>query len=185
MVKGPSPALAGRVPECRLPLDEAVARARRISLVLTDCDGVLTDAGVYVSERGEELKRFSFRDGMGVERLRNAGIETGIVTRERSPIVAKRAEKLRIRVFDGIKDKRDALPDILAAMGRPVAAVAYIGDDVNDVGILEAVGEKGLTGAPVDAEPEVLDFVHVPGTRPGGYGAFREFADLILRLRTV
>ena len=81
-------------------------RAARLRLVLTDSDGVLTDTGVYYSERGEELKRFSIRDGMGVERLRNAGVDTGIVTGERSPSVVRRAEKLGLpHVLLGVKDK--------------------------------------------------------------------------------
>lgn len=166
-----------------LPQAELERRAAGIRLVLTDCDGVLTDAGVYVSERGEELKRFSLRDGMGVERLRGAGITTAIVTRERSPIVARRADKLGIRVYDGIRDKRAALSQILNDAGVSRAAVAYIGDDVNDLGIIAEVGEEGLTGAPSDAEPEVVDAIHLHGGRCGGYGAFREFADAILRLR--
>jgi 3-deoxy-D-manno-octulosonate 8-phosphate phosphatase (KDO 8-P phosphatase) len=162
---------------------ELAARAARIRLVLTDCDGVLTDAGVYVSERGEELKRFSLRDGMGVERLREAGIATAIVTRERSPIVARRAEKLGIQLYEGVRDKRAALPQILADTGVSPDSVAYLGDDVNDLGIIAAVGEAGLTGAPSDAEPEVAAAVHLHGGRCGGYGALREFAETILRLR--
>lgn len=167
----------------RLQPGEAVLRARRLTLLLTDCDGVLTDAGVYVSARGEELKRFSLRDGMGVERLRAAGIECAVVTRERSPIVERRVEKLGIRLFQGVRDKRAALAQILDETGSSLDAVAYIGDDVNDLGIIEAIHASGLTGAPVDAEPEVFGTVHLQGTRPGGYGALREFADAILRFR--
>ena len=82
------------------------AKARRIKLLITDCDGVLTDNGVYYSERGEEMKRFSIRDGMAVERLRHYGIESGIMTGETSPSVQKRADKLRITELHlGIKDK--------------------------------------------------------------------------------
>lgn len=81
----------------KLSLAEQKKRAARIKLVLTDNDGVLTDTGVYYSERGEELKRFSIRDGMGVERLRKlAGIETAIITGEQSGSVKKRAEKLHL-----------------------------------------------------------------------------------------
>ena len=86
--------LTPRVPA--LTEDELRTRARAIRLVLTDVDGVLTDTGIYFSERGEELKRFSVRDGMGVELLRNAGIETGFLTRETSGVVKARAAKLRI-----------------------------------------------------------------------------------------
>jgi 3-deoxy-D-manno-octulosonate 8-phosphate phosphatase (KDO 8-P phosphatase) len=167
-----------------LSTGQLVARAQRVRLVLTDCDGVLTDGTVYVSEHGEALKRFSLRDGMGVERLREAGIETAIVTRERSPIVARRAEKLRLpHLFEGVLDKAADLPRILAAAGCGPDEVAYIGDDVNDLGILGEVGREGLTAAPFDALETVADAVHHVCRARGGEGAFREFAEWILRLR--
>ncbi len=166
-----------------IPFDVAV-RARRILLVLTDSDGVLTDGGVYYSERGEELRRFSVRDGMGVERLAVAGIQTGIVTRERSRTVARRAEKLRIEsLFLGVHDKGGHLPSILRETGLPMTALAYIGDDVNDLQILTAIGASGLTAAPADAMPEVAAAAHYRCAACGGHGAFREFAEWILRLR--
>ena len=74
-----------------------VEKIAKVKLLITDCDGVLTDTGVYYSAQGEEMKRFSIRDGMGVERLRTIGIETGIMTGERSGSVVKRAEKLHIK----------------------------------------------------------------------------------------
>lgn len=155
------------------------ARAARIRLVLSDCDGVLTDGTVYYSARGEEMKRFSLRDGMGFERLRDAGIEGAIITRERSPIVERRAEKLGLRLYQGVRDKAAALEAILAERGLARAEVGYIGDDVNDLGAIQALAD-GLTAAPSDAAPDVLAAVHVRCTRPGGAGAFREFAELIL-----
>jgi 3-deoxy-D-manno-octulosonate 8-phosphate phosphatase (KDO 8-P phosphatase) len=167
-----------------LSAEQFVTRARRIRLVLTDCDGVLTDGGVYVSEHGDALKRFSFRDGMGIERLRDAGIETAILTRERSPIVARRAEKLRLRLhFEGVLDKAGELPRILTAAGCGPDEVAYIGDDVNDLGLLGEVGRTGLTAAPFDALEEVAAAVHHVCRARGGGGAFREFAEWILRWR--
>ena len=159
---------------------ELARRARATKVVLTDCDGVLTDAGVYYSAHGEELKRFSLRDGMGVERLRNAGIVTAVVTGERSPSVARRAEKLGIRAFLGVADKGRELDAILAELGVQVAEAAYIGDDVNDVAVLRRIGEVGLTGAPSDAMPEILELVHYRAGVPGGHGAFRAFAEWIL-----
>jgi len=163
---------------------ELAARARRVRLVLTDSDGVLTDTGVYYSERGEELRRFSVRDGMGVERLRDEGIATAVVTRERSGAVARRAEKLRLpHVFLGVCDKAAHLPEIVRAAGVPLDALAYIGDDVNDLGILAVVGAEGLAAAPADAMPEVLPLCHYVCSARGGHGAFRDFAEWILRLR--
>jgi len=166
-----------------LPLEELRERACRLRVVLTDCDGVLTDGGVFVSAEGEALKRFSLRDGMGVELLRLAGIETAIVTRERSPIVARRAEKLRLPLFEGVLDKAAELPRLAAAMGCQRSELGYIGDDVNDLGVIGALAHVGLTAAPFDATPAVARAVHRLCRAPGGFGAFREFADWILALR--
>ncbi|HTJ83887.1 MAG TPA: hypothetical protein VL400_19345 [Polyangiaceae bacterium] len=158
-------------------------RAARLKLVLTDCDGVLTDAGVYYSARGEEMKRFSLRDGMGVERLRDAGIVTAIVTREKSEIAMRRAEKLKIRAHVGIFDKSAALAEILAEHGVAPTEVGYIGDDVNDLGVIEKIRDEGLCGAPRDAVREVAERVHFVSAAAGGHGAFREFAEWVLRAR--
>jgi 3-deoxy-D-manno-octulosonate 8-phosphate phosphatase (KDO 8-P phosphatase) len=159
-------------------------RAAHIRLVITDVDGVLTDGGVYYSERGEAQKRFSMRDGMGVERLRNADVETAFLSREASPIVARRAEKLQLRlVYLGVADKRAALPQILVDARLEAAQLAYIGDDVNDAGIMAEVAARGLTGAPGDAVPSILKLAHYRCQQRGGYGAFREFAEWILGLR--
>lgn len=162
-----------------------VVRAKCIRLLLTDCDGVLTDGGVYYSDEGERMKRFSARDGMGVERLRDAGIATAIVTGERSACVQKRAEKLGITaVYLGVRRKADLLDRILAESHCNPDEVATIGDDVNDLELLERVGTVGLTAAPADAMPEVLRRVHYWTNRRGGHGAFREFAEWILSMRS-
>lgn len=163
---------------------ELARRARRIQLVLTDCDGVLTDAGVYVSARGEELKRFNLRDGMGVERLRNAGVQCAIITREKSEFALRRAEKLRLPgSFVGVQDKLAHLGEIERSLGFGPSAMAYIGDDVNDLEIMRVIGQQGLTGAPADAFEDVLEASHFISKRNGGQGAFREFAEWILRHR--
>jgi 3-deoxy-D-manno-octulosonate 8-phosphate phosphatase (KDO 8-P phosphatase) len=159
-------------------------RAARIALVLTDSDGVLTDTGVYYSESGEALKRFSIRDGMGVELLRNAGIETAIITGEQSGSVARRSEKLGLpHLYLGVKDKRRQLDEIIAETGITMEHIAFIGDDVNDLEIIGAIGKTGLTGAPVDAMPQVSRRVHYCCRARGGHGAFRDFADWLLSLR--
>jgi 3-deoxy-D-manno-octulosonate 8-phosphate phosphatase (KDO 8-P phosphatase) len=163
------------------PLSELRARAAQVRLVLTDSDGVLTDAGVYYSAAGEELRRFSVRDGMGVERLRDAGIGTTIVTRETTQAVEQRARKLGIPALLGVRDKLDAVRQLLASQGLGWEQVAYIGDDVND---LEVLQHAGLSACPADAEPVVAGLVHVICERTGGHGAFREFADLILSLQS-
>jgi 3-deoxy-D-manno-octulosonate 8-phosphate phosphatase (KDO 8-P phosphatase) len=164
--------------------DDLLRRTARLKLVITDVDGVLTDGGIFFSESGEALKRFSVRDGMGVERLRNEGIETAFLTREQSAIVSRRAEKLRIRhCYLGVADKAAFLPELLAKAGVTADEIAYIGDDVNDEEIMAMVAERGLVGAPLDAVPSVLRRAHHCCARPGGCGAFRDFAEWILDLR--
>jgi 3-deoxy-D-manno-octulosonate 8-phosphate phosphatase (KDO 8-P phosphatase) len=172
--------------ESRLPHEEAARRAAKIALVLTDSDGVLTDNGVYYGEHGEVLKRFSIRDGMGVERLRSHAIDTGIMTGETSPSVKARAEKLRIRHLSlGIKDKRAALDRVLEETGHTVDQLAYVGDDVNDLAIASSIAERGLTATPADGMPEMVRAVHYRCKARGGHGAFRDFAEWILGLRGV
>ena len=126
-------------------------------------------AGYFFSESGEALKRFSVRDGMGVERLRDQGIETAFLTREASAIVARRAEKLAIRHCHlGVADKRAFLPRLLAEAGVEADEIAYIGDDVNDEEVMGLVAERGLVGAPLDAVPSILRRAHHCCARPGG-----------------
>ena len=159
----------------------SIEKAQRIKLLLTDVDGVLTDNGVYYGENGEVMKRFSIRDGMGVERLRKlCGIDTGIVTGELSPSVSRRAEKLQItHLYLGVKDKLGRLNEIMTAHGLSWEEIAFIGDDVNDLEVLERVG---LSACPADAMAAVSGIVHYHCRERGGYGAFREFAEWIIQL---
>lgn len=154
-------------------------RAKKIKLLLTDVDGVLTDTGVYYGAEGEVLKRFSIRDGMGVERLLQLrGVPTGIITGEMSPAVARRAEKLKITELHlGIKNKLDVLNQVMQARQLAPDEIAYIGDDVNDLEILERVG---LAACPSDAMDAVKQKVHYICIKNGGNGCFREVAELII-----
>src|SRR5215813_2494164 len=164
-----------------MSLTQFRTRAQQVTLVLTDCDGVLTDNTVYYSANGEEMKRFSIRDGMGVERLRNAGIQTGIITGENSLSLKSRAAKLKLRyLFQAVNDKRGHLGGISYQTGAEINQMAYIGDDVNDLEIIEAINEGGLTAAPHDAMPQVLQVVHYRCSAAGGQGAFREFAKWLI-----
>ena len=159
-------------------------RAKKIKLVLTDVDGVLTDTGIYYSVEGEELYRFSRRDGMGVDVLRKQAIETALITSENSQIVRRRGEKLLVRhLLLGIKDKFAYLPEILKLSGLTIAELAYIGDDINDFAIMQEIARFGLTGAPCDAMPVIAKVSHFHSKVNGGHGAFRDFAEWILELR--
>lgn len=168
----------------KLSKTELQKRARKIKLVLTDVDGVLTDTGVYYSEKGEIMKRFSIRDGMGVELIRERGIETAIITREKSPSVKKRGQKLKMPwIFLGIWSKVEFIPTILKKTGLRMDELAYIGDDVNDLEIIQEIAKHGLTGTPGDGMPIIKAEVHYVAQANAGYGAFRDFTDWILTLR--
>jgi len=161
---------------------ELAKKAKSIKLILTDCDGVLTDNSVYYSKEGEVMKRFSIRDGMGVERLKNEiGVATGIITGETSGSVLKRAEKLQIQhLYLGIKNKKEKLLNILEETGLSSHEIGYIGDDVNDIEIMQ---QCGLTACPADAMFQVKEIANYICHEKGGYGAFREFAELIIGLQ--
>jgi len=155
---------------------------RKIRLLLTDVDGVLTDNGVYYSDAGEQMKQFSIRDGMGVERLRTiADIETGIITGEMSGSVIRRAEKLQIgELHLGIKDKMKRLEEIMERKKITWDEIAYLGDDVND---LEVMQKAGIAACPADAMSMVREIAHFVCENKGGYGAFREFAEWLIACR--
>ncbi|MEI8102502.1 MAG: 3-deoxy-D-manno-octulosonate 8-phosphate phosphatase [Chlorobium sp.] len=167
-----------------LTIGELVRRAGEIKLVISDNDGVFTDTGVYYSDRGEEMKRYSIRDGMGVERLRDVGIESCIMTGEVSPSLRKRAEKLGMkRLYLGVKDKLSMVETVLAETGLRRCELAYIGDDVNDVAIMEEIAKEGLTASPHDATHFVEPCSHYKASANGGHGAFRDFAEWLIMLR--
>ena len=159
----------------------------KIKLFLTDVDGCLTDGGMYYSAEGEVMKRFCVYDGMGMVCLQQAGIPCGILTSEQSLVVKARAEKLKLRFLYlgvGSRVNADCLTKLQAAqqicdeLGITLAEVCFVGDDINDVELLSAVG---YPCCPPNARPEVLA---VPGIRvlkkPGGQGAIREICDEIL-----
>ena len=149
-----------------------------IKVVLTDVDGVLTDAGMYYAESGEELKKFNTNDGMGFELLRNAGYKTGIITSENTSIVERRAKKLKCDyLYQGIKNKLEIVKEIAGLENISLSQIAYIGDDLNDLNALENVG---YSACPANANETIKNTVHKRLFKSGGEGAFREFAHTIL-----
>ncbi|MHC9062084.1 KdsC family phosphatase [Nitrospira sp. CMX1] len=155
---------------------------QNVRLFATDVDGVLTDAGMYYSESGDEWKKFNTHDGMGIKLLQKAGLITAIVTQERTRLVARRAEKLAIpELHQGVMDKLSVIREMASRHGIALKQIAYIGDDVNDIEALKAVG---LSAAPADGLPQVLDIVGYVCQKKGGEGAVRELAELILQSRT-
>ena len=149
-----------------------------IRLFATDVDGVLTDAGMYYAESGDEWKKFNTRDGMGIKLLQRAGIITAIVTQERTKLVARRAEKLTIpELHQGVLDKLSLVREMAARHGLTLSQVAYIGDDINDLETLKAVG---FSATPADGMPQVAAVVDYICQKKGGEGAVREITEMIL-----
>jgi len=150
----------------------------QIHLFATDVDGVLTDAGMYYGESGDEWKKFNTRDGMGIKLLQRAGIITAIVTQERTKLVARRAEKLAIpELHQGVMDKLSCLLEMAARHGLTLSQVAYIGDDINDLEALKAVG---FSASPADGMPQIAAAVDYVCQKKGGEGAVREIVEMIL-----
>lgn len=143
-----------------------------------DVDGVLTDGGLWWGPGGEEWKRFCFADIMGVSLARRAGIELALISGEDSPLVDRYAQKLRIHhVARGCRDKAAALRDFAATTGLELAAICFIGDDIND---LPAMKISGFSAAPVNAAPAVLAQVDFIAKSNGGNGAVRELMEALL-----
>jgi N-acylneuraminate cytidylyltransferase len=149
----------------------------RLRLVVFDFDGVMTDNGVQVDGLGGETVRCDRGDGWGVARLRDASVPMMVLSTEEHPVVAARCAKLKLPCVQGCGDKAAALAALLAEKGIDPSEVAYVGNDVNDLGCLRLVGMPVAVG---DSHPEVLAASRLALTKPGGRGAVREFCDLLL-----
>lgn len=149
-----------------------------IKMFLTDCDGCLTDGGMYYSEHGDELKKFNTRDGMGFALLRAKGIITGIVTSESVDLNRRRAEKLKLDVLEsGCKDKTVAVKSLCKKYDIAPENVAYVGDDINDMEVIKMVG---YGCAPANAMPQVKSVADYVTKAKGGEGVIREVVELII-----
>jgi 3-deoxy-D-manno-octulosonate 8-phosphate phosphatase (KDO 8-P phosphatase) len=154
-------------------------KAKKIKLILFDCDGILTDGGLYVLPSGDEFRRFHVHDGYGIRLLHRNGIGTGIISGKDSEAVRKRASYLGMEfVRLGITDKQEVIKEIIDLTRLAAEEVAFVGDDVFD---LEAMKIVGLSVSTPNAQSEVREAVdHVTQTR-GGEGAAREIAQMILQ----
>jgi len=152
-----------------------------LKLVLTDVDGVMTDGRILLLPGGAEAKSFHVRDGLGLVLARRAGLKTGLISGRTSEEVARRAAELGMDVVrQGIRDKVACFVEVMAELDLEAREVAYIGDDLNDLPLLKAVG---LAAAPADAPFEVRDAAFMVTERKGGEGCLREFLEAILRAR--
>jgi 3-deoxy-D-manno-octulosonate 8-phosphate phosphatase (KDO 8-P phosphatase) len=158
-------------------LDSLQTRLRRIKAIAFDVDGVLTDGGLWWGADGEEFKRFSFSDIMGVSLARRHGFILGLISGEDTPLIDRYAAKLKIvHVTKGCRDKATALRGFAGGNGLDLAEVCFMGDDVND---LPAMSICGVSAAPADARPVVLARVDFIASNPGGRGAVRDLIEAL------
>jgi 3-deoxy-D-manno-octulosonate 8-phosphate phosphatase (KDO 8-P phosphatase) len=157
---------------------EVTQKARAVKLLALDVDGVLTDGRLWFGNNGEELKAFDIQDGLGIKLLQRSGVAVAIITGRRSALVANRARELGIQhVIQGREDKLQALQALCAELQMPLAAVAYMGDDLPD---LSAIRAAGLGIAVANARDMVARHADYRTERSGGNGAVREICEIIL-----
>ena len=164
-----------------LPARRRTQVLKNLRLFAVDVDGVMTDGGMYYGESGEEIKKFHTRDGMGLKLLQAEGLITAFITRENTKLVARRGARLGIpEIHQGVHDKLLMLQTLVNKYDLELQQAAYMGDDVNDLAALRAVG---FSGAPADCMEPVKGVVHYICRLKGGEGAVREIVDLILTAR--
>jgi YrbI family 3-deoxy-D-manno-octulosonate 8-phosphate phosphatase len=153
-------------------------KAAQIKLVAFDVDGVLTNGDIIYSDKGDEIKIFNAKDGQGINMLKTSGLITAIITARSTPIVDKRAKDLNIsHVYQGAKNKFVAIQELMNIYNIDLSEIAYVGDDIPDICILE---KAGMACCPADAVDEVKSICHFISTKPGGKGAAREISDFII-----
>ncbi|MGH8780857.1 KdsC family phosphatase [Paraburkholderia sp.] len=157
----------------------ATERASRVRLMIFDIDGVLTDGGLMFTAEGDTMKSFNSMDGHGAKLLREAGIDTAIITGRKSGIVAVRAQELRIKhLYQGIEHKMIAFQQLLNETGIAPEECGYMGDDWPDLAVMLRVG---FAAAPANSHPEVIARAHWVSKARGGHGAVREVCDTLMR----
>jgi 3-deoxy-D-manno-octulosonate 8-phosphate phosphatase (KDO 8-P phosphatase) len=163
----------------KMDMGEIEARARAVRMIVFDVDGVLTDGSLFYDNQGQEYKAFNSRDGHGIKMLRASGVETGIITGRTSQIVLHRARNLGIaHIYQGADDKLEALQSLLQETSLTPQQIAYMGDDVVD---LPVINRCGLAITVPDAPDEVKARSHVITVAGAGRGAAREACELIMR----
>ncbi|MEX1188055.1 MAG: HAD hydrolase family protein [Bacteroidia bacterium] len=157
-------------------LEEISMKAGNIKMIIFDVDGVMTDAGMYYTESGDEMKRFHARDGIGIKRLHEKEFLTGVISHGiNTKLISKRCELLGIKhVYAGSENKLTVLNSWIKDLQIDISQVAFIGDDINDLPLIEKVG---FSACPADANIEVRSKVDMILEKSGGQGAIREWVD--------
>jgi 3-deoxy-D-manno-octulosonate 8-phosphate phosphatase (KDO 8-P phosphatase) len=157
-------------------------RCKKITLLLLDVDGVLTDGRLYYGPNGEAMKQFDVRDGYGLKLWHESGFRSGIISGRNSDIVSLRASELKMSfVYQGNDDKISALDELIAEAKVPADQIAFVGDDTLDIPVFERVG---LSIAVADAHKDVIAAAHHITKTRGGRGAVREVIDMLLAAKT-
>lgn len=153
----------------------------QIKLVVLDVDGTLTENGIYYDDQGNEIKRFSAKDGLGIKVALEAGLQFAIITGRESPILRRRAKELKIAYLkEGVQQKYPVLMALLAQLGLTPDEVCYIGDDLNDMQCMKAMG---YSACPADAADEIRAICDYVAGHNGGHGAVRDCLQDMLRAR--
>ncbi|MEP7037858.1 MAG: HAD hydrolase family protein [Acidobacteriota bacterium] len=158
---------------------EVIEKAKKITLLLMDCDGVLTDGKLYFTENGEEMKVFHVRDGQGLAMWHTAGFRSGIITGRNSKMLERRAIELNVDFLkQNSKNKLNCFQEIVSDAKVSMDEIAFVGDDIQDIILFEKVG---LPIAVADAHSDVFSYILYKTKAKGGSGAIREVVDLLLK----
>ncbi len=158
---------------------DIINKAKKIKLVILDVDGVMTDGGIILDNEGNEFKKFHVRDGHGIKMLNKAGIKVAVITGRKSKVVQRRAEELGITdLYQGVFKKSAIYESLLQKYRYKDEEVAFMGDDIVDIGLLKRVG---FSAVPSDADEGAKKWAAFISAKKGGSGAVRELIDLILK----
>ena len=153
----------------------------KIKLIVLDVDGTLTDGGIYYDSQGNEMKRFDVKDGLGILVARKAGLEFAVITGRASPMVERRVKELGTKyLLQGVQKKYPALLELAKNCNLSMDEIGYIGDDLNDLQCMEAVGFRSCPSDAVAAAKAICNYV---ASVPGGHGAVRESLEYLLTQR--
>ncbi|PPS43575.1 HAD family hydrolase [Chroococcidiopsis sp. TS-821] len=157
---------------------ELRSRLSQVKLLALDVDGVLTDGGLYYTETGEVFRKFNIKDGQGIKLLKQAGVEVAIITAKSALSTLNRAQDLGItHTFLGVKDKLSQLKILCQKLDISLSQVAYVGDDINDLEVLQAVGCPMTVADAMQANQNIAIYIT---KLPGGQGAVREICEMLI-----
>lgn len=166
----------------KLSYDAFKEQLKTVKLLSLDVDGILTDGGLYYTETGDELRKFNVKDGMGMKNARAAGVELCIISASTTNAIQERGKRLGLtHVYTGAKNKIEILQKICDELNISLENVAHMGDDLNDISIMEKIGTPITVG---DAMEEVKRKTVYITQKNGGQGAVREICDLLVMLNS-